>query len=253
MLTQRCPSAHPGGEDEPHLGPAFPELERPGSPLWPVTMAGLARWAEAVERPWVLWTRGLALPSPHQSLAPKEQEGLVCWSRSCPAPLTPMRGTPLDNAVLCEATCWGPIPTGSALELLLRLQAGVTLPKPPLGRQELPVPCCLTATRRAPWPFARRQQQHRMLPGVTAPGFWATGPHSPGCRQPPSGQKDSDSKVQDVWPPTSAQGQQACAAIESAAAGRPCPLRMSLARSRGAGNGGDRETPNLALAADVYE
>lgn len=34
-LTQRCPSAHPRGEDEPHLGPGLPQLERAGPTLWP--------------------------------------------------------------------------------------------------------------------------------------------------------------------------------------------------------------------------
>lgn len=45
-----------------------------------VTTVALDRWAKAMVRPWVLWLHGLVRPSPDQSPAPKQREGLV-W---CP-------------------------------------------------------------------------------------------------------------------------------------------------------------------------
>lgn len=155
-LTQRCPSAHPGREDEPHLGPGLLQLERTGPTLWPGHYSSLGQMGKGSGKTLgatATWA-GAAFPRPESSTQAARGACLVVQELPCTP--TPMRATPLHDVLSCSPV-YDPM-LGSHPH---RLCSGTpqaagpkfSLPRPPLGRQELLAPCLLTATAGATCPF----------------------------------------------------------------------------------------------------
>lgn len=128
-----CPPE--GKRMSPTRGHVFPELERLGCTLWPGHHGSLGQMGRGGGGKTLgvvtIWA-GTALPAPEPSTQGAGRTCLLVQELPC-TPHSHERH-PARCVLLCEATCWGPMPTGSSLEFLVRLQAQVLPPKASAGQ-----------------------------------------------------------------------------------------------------------------------